>query len=158
MQAGPSGGGHDDDDDEGGGIFAKINITPLTDVFMVLLIILMVVSSAVVEEEKEEAYEKGLLAERALQVMTPDGAESAEALTIEDVVISVLPDGTVYVENDEIPRDLLQGKLTEIHGKDPKTRIVLRADRTANYELVMDVIAKCSNAGLTNIALASKDG
>jgi biopolymer transport protein ExbD len=158
MQAGPSGGGIDEDEDEGGGIFAEINITPLTDVFMVLLIILMVVSSAVVEEEKQDAYEKGLLAERALQVMTPDGAAAADEIVIEDVVLSVLPDGTVYIENDEVPRDLLEGKLSEIYGKDPKTRIVLRADKTADYALVMDVIAKCSNVGLNNIALASKDG
>ncbi len=159
MQAAPSSSSHeDDDDDEGGGIFAEINITPLTDVFMVLLIIMMVVSSSIVEDEKESAYEKGLLAERALQVMTPDGAEGAEAMIPDDIIISVLPDGTVFIENDEIPRDALDGKLAEIFGMDPKTRIVLRADKTADYELVMDVIARCSNAGLKNIALASKDG
>ena len=121
-------------------------------------IIMMVISSSIVEDEKESSYEKGLLAERALQVMTPDGAEGAEALIPDDIVISVLPDGTVFIENDEIPRDALDGKLAEIFGMDPKTRIVLRADKTADYELVMDVIARCSNAGLKNIALASKDG
>jgi biopolymer transport protein ExbD len=38
------------DDDGGGsdGVFAEINITPLTDIFLVLLIIFMVTSSVIV--------------------------------------------------------------------------------------------------------------
>ena len=50
AMGGPSGGGSKDDDlglDEGGG-FNDINITPLTDIFLVLLIIFMVTSSVIV--------------------------------------------------------------------------------------------------------------
>ena len=39
------------DDDEGGdGVFAEINITPLTDLFLVLLIIFMVTSTVIVQQ------------------------------------------------------------------------------------------------------------
>jgi biopolymer transport protein ExbD len=34
---------------EGGGVFADINITPLTDIFLVLLIIFMVTTSVTIE-------------------------------------------------------------------------------------------------------------
>ena len=51
MQSTPGSSEHDDGE---GGLFAEINITPLTDVFLVLLIIMMVVSASVIEEEKEE--------------------------------------------------------------------------------------------------------
>lgn len=145
-----------DDHDDEGGFFAEINITPLTDVFLVLLIILMVVSSSVIEQEKEAAYQKGLLAERALQVMTPEGAGNDD-LVPEDVLVSVLPDGTVYVENDEVARGDLDARLAEVKARNPLTRIVLRGDQKASYDLIMDVIARCSRAGLTNIALASRD-
>ena len=37
------------DDDAGGGLFSEINITPLTDIFLVLLIIFMVTSVAMVD-------------------------------------------------------------------------------------------------------------
>src|SRR5260221_6036659 len=40
--SGPHGG-------EGGGVFADINITPLTDIFLVLLIIFMVTTSVTIE-------------------------------------------------------------------------------------------------------------
>ncbi|MEI8257339.1 MAG: FKBP-type peptidyl-prolyl cis-trans isomerase, partial [Deltaproteobacteria bacterium] len=42
---------HDDhDDDEGPAVFGEINITPLTDIFLVLLIIFMVTSTTLVEQ------------------------------------------------------------------------------------------------------------
>ncbi len=148
--------GHGDPFEDGGAFFAEINITPLTDVFLVLLIILMVVSSSVIEDEKQAAYEKGILAERALQVMTPEGAGS-EDLVPEDVVISVLPDRTVFVENDEVPLGSLDSRLTELGSSNPRPRIILRGDQSASYDVIMDILARCSRAGLTNIALASRD-
>ena len=154
MQATPgsSDGGHDEEE----AIFGEINITPLTDVFLVLLIILMVVSASVIEEEKERAYEKGLLAERALQVMTPSAGADSD-LVVEDLVISITPDRTIFIENDEVPIAELDGRLLTVQAANPATRIVLRGDREAPYEVVMDVIARCMNAGLGNIALASQD-
>jgi biopolymer transport protein ExbD len=46
MQGPPQTDGGEEED---AGLFAEINITPLTDVFLVLLIILMVVSSSMIE-------------------------------------------------------------------------------------------------------------
>ncbi len=144
---------HDDE----GGFFAEINITPLTDVFLVLLIILMVVSTSVIESEKEDAYEKGLLAERALQVMTPS-ADSESEIVAEDVVISVLPDRTIFIENEEVPIASFDVRLAALRQSNPSVRIVLRGDVNASYEVIMDVIARCSRSGLRNIALATRDG
>src|SRR3989442_5496565 len=48
--SGPRTHHHDDDGSEAGpAVFAEINITPLTDIFLVLLIIFMVTSTALVE-------------------------------------------------------------------------------------------------------------
>lgn len=152
MQAAPSSGG---DEDEEGGIFAEINITPLTDVFMVLLIIMMVVSSAVVEEEKEAAYEKAQLAEQAMQIMTPEGAGDSEVVP-DDVVVTVTPERVVFVNDKEVPTDKLDSRFREIATKDPRTRIILRGDKSADYEVIMDVITRLNGAGLGNIALASR--
>lgn len=165
MQAGPGsdgggseagGGGVLDAFEDEGGLFAEINITPLTDVFLVLLIILMVVSTSVIEEEKDRAYEKGLLAERALQVSTPEGAGDSD-LVPDDVAITVLPDRTVFIDDEEVALADLDGRLQAMHEAAPTTRIVLRADETAPYAVIMDVMARCTRAGLRNIALASRD-
>ena len=154
MQSTPGSSEYDDDDE--GGLFAEINITPLTDVFLVLLIIMMVVSASVIESEKEEAYEKGLLAERALQVMTPTSGADSD-LVPEDIIVSVLPDRTVFVENDEVALTDLNARLVSIKEANPATRIVLRGDVSASYEVIMDVISRCNECGLNNIALATRD-
>ncbi|HCH63015.1 MAG: hypothetical protein CL927_09490 [Deltaproteobacteria bacterium] len=153
MQAGPAGGGVDEEEEDG--IFAEINITPLTDVFMVLLIIMMVVSSAVVEEEKEAAYEKAQLAERAMQIMTPEGAGDLEVIP-EDVVVTVTPERVVFVNDHEVELSKLDAEFRSIAQKDPRTRIILRGDKSAEYEVIMDVITRLNSAGLGNIALASR--
>ena len=154
MQGPPQADGSEEDD---AGLFAEINITPLTDVFLVLLIILMVVSSSMIEDEKESAYTKGLLAERALQVMTPQGGGET-ALVPEDVTISVLPDRTLYVENDLVSAADLDARLAALQAANPTTRIVIRGDQAATYDVVMAVITACTRNGLQNIALASRDG
>ncbi len=151
MQAAPQDSGGDDDD----AIFAEINITPLTDVFLVLLIIFMVVSSSMVEAERQAAAAKELLSERALQVQTPQGTGETP-LVPKDIVISVLPDGTLFVEADQITLDQLDGKLAEIKRGAASTRVVIRGDQTATYELIMKVISKAREAGLTDVALASR--
>ena len=154
MQGAPQdrdGGGADEDD----AIFAEINITPLTDVFLVLLIIFMVVSSSMVEAEKQAAAAKGLLSERALQVQTPQGTGETP-LVPKDIVISVLPDGTLFVEDDQITIDQLDLKLAEIKRGAASTRVVIRGDQTATYELIMKVISKAREAGLSDVALASR--
>ena len=144
-------GGLDEDD----AIFAEINITPLTDVFLVLLIIFMVVSSSMVEAEKQAAAAKGLLSERALQVQTPQGTGETP-LVPKDIVISVLPDGTLFIEEDQVSIDQLDGKLAEIKRGAASTRVVIRGDQAATYDLIMKVISKAREAGLSDVALASR--
>ena len=99
---------------------------------------------------------QGLLAERALQVMTPTGSADND-LVAEDIVISILPDRTIFLENDEIPISELTDRLATIKEETPTARIVLRGDVSASYEIVMDVIVRCNESGLNNIALATRD-
>lgn len=152
MQAAPQGKGEEEEDDA---IFAEINITPLTDVFLVLLIIFMVVSSSMVEAEREAAAAKELLSERAMQIQTPQGTGETP-LVPKDIVISVAPDGTLFVEEEQVRVEDLDAKLAEIKRGATSTRVVIRGDQTATYELIMKVISKARDAGLTDVALASR--
>lgn len=152
MQAAPTGSDGENDDVA---IFTEINITPLTDVFLVLLIIFMVVASSVIEVERSSAATKGLLSERALQIQTPQGSGDT-ALVPKDIVISVKADGTLFVESEELNLDTLQAKLSEMKKGSTSTRVVIRGDEAASYQTVMQVIAKARSAGLSDVALASR--
>ena len=75
----------------------------------------------------------------------------------EDLVISVLPDRTVFIEDDEVPLAELDARLAGIGKDSPLTRIILRGDQNATYGVIMDILTRCNRNGLMNIALASRD-
>ncbi len=153
MQSGPSPQVEDADDDTG--MFSEINITPLTDVFLVLLIIFMVVSSSMVEAEKQAAQAKNLVSERALSVLTPEGTGESPLIP-KDIVISVTPDGTIYLEGDTFPIAELAERLRKVEKGAAATRVVVRGDQEAQYKLVWQVIRAAQAAGFPDVALASR--
>ncbi len=82
----PQGG--DEELEGGGGIFAEINITPLTDIFLVLLIIFMVTTTAIAEQGGQNG---------GLKVSLPRAGKSAPAAEVHDLAIAVLEDGRTVV-------------------------------------------------------------
>jgi biopolymer transport protein ExbD len=136
-------------------IFADINITPLTDVFLVLLIIFMVVSSSIVEEERESSTGKKKLDESALQVKTPQGTGTSVVMA-QDVVITVLADGTVTMEGASFPFGELKGHLLARTKEEPPPRVVVRGDEQAVYKLVWEVMSVARAAGYPDVALAAR--
>ncbi len=154
MQSGPQSTA-DDVDDDAGAMFAEINITPLTDVFLVLLIIFMVVSSSMVEAEKQAAQAKNLVSERALSVLTPQGTGDSPLIP-KDVVVSVTPDGTIFLEGDTFPIAELAERLRTVERGTAATRVVVRGDQEAQYKLVWQVIRASQAAGFEDVALASR--
>jgi biopolymer transport protein ExbD len=153
MQSGPNNSGDDSGEE---GIFAEINVTPLTDVFLVLLIIFMLVASSMVEAERAVATAKGIVSERAMEIQTPKGSGES-ALVPKDIVISILPDGTVFLEEQQLAVSQLAPKLVELKAQNPGgARVVIRGDQKAEYQLIMEVISQARMAGLTDVALASR--
>lgn len=142
-------------EEEDAPMFSEINITPLTDVFLVLLIIFMVVSSSMVEAEKQAAQTKELLSERALTVMTPEGAGDSP-LVPKDIVISVAPDGTVILEGETLQMAQLKERLLAQPKGQTGTRIVVRGDQEAQYKLIWQVIRTAQECGFNDVAIASR--
>ena len=144
-------------DGEDVGMFNEINITPLTDVFLVLLIIFMLVSSSMVEAEKQATQAKNLLSERALSVLTPEGTGDS-MLIPKDIVVSVTPDGTIFLEGDTFQIAELPQRLKAVERGATATRVVVRGDQEAQYKLVWQVIRAAQGAGFDDVALASRSG
>ncbi|MBN1336354.1 MAG: biopolymer transporter ExbD [Deltaproteobacteria bacterium] len=139
-------------------ILSEINVTPLTDVFLVLLIIFMVGASTAVDlERRNAALTKGRLHERALQVTTPEGAGD-QALIPKDIVVSILPDGTLFVNAEQVPYDALRDRLRAEKESSLSARVVVRGDEAASYRLIMDAINAARSVGLKDVALSTRTG
>src|SRR5271155_1840548 len=86
---------------EGANVNSDINVTPMVDVMLVLLIIFMVITPML---------QKGISVDMA-KVNNPTPMQDADK---EDaLLVSVLPDGTVYFGADKIPVDTLTGKVKD---------------------------------------------
>lgn len=118
---------------------AEINITPLTDVFLVLLIIFMVSAP--------------LIMKSGLKIKIPS-SHALPALTERDVIVKVTSDQRYFVNDIETPRGRLADYLKELklEGK----VVVVEADRTLSHGLVVGVLDLAKAAGAEKLAIATE--
>ena len=127
-----------EDTDEG--IVAEINITPLTDVFLVLLIIFMITSSVISQQGK--------------QVNLPEGHVSDT--TPEGVTVTLTADGSIQVNERVVSQAELPAALkAAIEASRDKT-VVLRGDREVILGQAVYVLDQAQLAGATGFALATQ--
>jgi len=147
--SGPTGGSDDLDAEGGGGIFAEINITPLTDIFLVLLIIFMVTTTAIAEAG---AGQSG-----GLQVTLPRAGKSAPTTTLHDIAIAVLQDGRTVVHGKVVTDDALAAILDEARSRNPDTMVLVQADEGVAHGKVVAVMDLARRHGLTRLAIATRE-
>jgi biopolymer transport protein ExbD len=130
--SGPSAGG--------GGVFWQINITPLTDIFLVLLIIFMITASISVES----AAHVGLpLAENT----SPEKR---------GVVVTYTADHEIFVNSKDIPASELESSLREALARiDPKV-VIFQGDRKVLLGDMVKILKVAKAAGADQIAIAAK--
>jgi biopolymer transport protein ExbD len=128
------------DEATGDDIVAEINITPLTDIFLVLLIIFMVTTSVISSQGKNVD-----LPSAAVAAQTPAGV-TVTLTAGEEVAI----DGTV-VKDDQI-QPALKAALAKAKDK----VVVLRGDRQVVLGRAVTILDMAQEAGATGIALATK--
>jgi biopolymer transport protein ExbD len=122
------------------GVVAEINITPLTDVFLVLLIIFMVTTSVVANQSK--------------QVDLPGAAVSET--TPEGVTVTVLQDGSMLVNDVPTSDAELFKKLESALSATREKLVILRGDKNVLLGKAVTILDLAQQAGATGIALATK--
>ena len=134
-----------DSDDGTEGIFADINITPLTDIFLVLLIIFMVTSSVQVESASKAG----------LKVNLPKGTTKEIDPGAKSLTISISKQNEILVEGQPVKDDDLKNLFTSAVAKDPQTQVVIMADQGVTHGTVVRVMELAKNSGLVRLAIAT---
>ncbi|MBW2394444.1 MAG: biopolymer transporter ExbD [Deltaproteobacteria bacterium] len=129
------------EDDDAGGIVAEINITPLTDVFLVLLIIFMVTSSVIANTGK--------------QVNLPEASVST-ATDKQAVTVTITEAGEVQVNGKSVPYDQLGAHLKVALDAAEQKTVILRGDRTVILEKAVYVLDQAQLNGAKGFALATR--
>jgi biopolymer transport protein ExbD len=146
----------------GGGIFSEINITPLTDVFLVMVIIFMVSALAVqaeAQEEKkrtDEVVEEVEAAKRSgLKVTLPSGAAQEIDVNKESLVLLIPTEGDIMVSGRVIKDEDMDNLFLAAFTKDKTTQVVLQADKGVAHGRVVNVMERAKAAGLTKLAIGT---
>ncbi|HWP57133.1 MAG TPA: biopolymer transporter ExbD [Candidatus Acidoferrales bacterium] len=124
----------------GDDIVAEINITPLTDIFLVLLIIFMITSSAIVESGGKVNLPKA-----AQTQSEPRG-----------VVVTLTPKREIFVNQRRVAEPELARVLSEAFGGAPEKIVILRGDREVALGDVVKVLSLVKQAGASEIAIAAE--
>src|SRR5262249_3787113 len=136
-----------------GGIFAEINITPLTDIFLVLLIIFMVTSS-VMAEAGARAGVKVNLPPGSTREITPGSTRGTTAGS-SAATGAITTDGRIVVDGKAVDPDTLKGIFDKAKAKDPDTQVVVQADEATHHGRVVAVMELAKTAGLHRLAIAT---
>ena len=131
-----------------GAIFADINITPLTDIFLVLLIIFMVSSSVIVESASRTG----------VKVNLPKGATKEIDPGAKSLVVSVLTTGEILVNGQRVQMGDMQKLFTSAFAKDPSTQVIIEADEGVKHGTVVMIMNAAKQVGLSRLAIATKGG
>jgi biopolymer transport protein ExbD len=128
------------DEESDGEIVAEINITPLTDVFLVLLIIFMVTSSVIANTGKN--------------VKLPE-AQQASATPPKAVNVTISTDGSIQVDGAAVKREALRAALEAALAKTEEKQVILRGDKDIVYGEAVYVLDQAQLAGAEGFALAT---
>ena len=142
LGGGKSGGENGDEEAE---IMAEINITPLTDIFLVLLIIFMVTSSA--------------LTNNGVDVNLPAASPQTSQAQPEGIVVSLLPRGRMAINGLNIdPGDYgtLEASMKKAFAMTKSRLVILEGDRESFLGSAIEVMDASRRAGAEKFAIATK--
>ena len=122
------------------GLMAEINITPLTDIFLVLLIIFMITTSAMVES--------------AAKVNLPKASQTVQEAR--GLTVSITADNKIFVNQMQVDRSQLEPTLRDLLADDPKKLVILQGDQSVMLGEAVHVMDLAKRAGAQAISIAAQ--
>ena len=120
---------------------SQINVTPLVDVMLVLLVVFMITAP---------------LLTVGVPIDLPKTAASRIVGQDEPLVVSLAPNGKIYLQDVELALDELIPRLIAITENRREARVFLRGDRAIPYGQVMVVMGAMNQAGFNKVALLTE--
>lgn len=121
--------------------FNEINITPLTDIFLVLLIIMMVVAPSFQSVDNN--------------IVLPS---INSGLTIEEkkATVTITKDGDIFLNGEKVTEASLEGGLAKIKDELTEKQVVVKADEHAKSSEILKIMRAAQNAGYEKLTVAGE--
>jgi biopolymer transport protein TolR len=121
-------------------IMSEINITPLTDIFLVLLIIFMITSSAIIESGGKVNLPKAVTTQSE-----PRGT-----------TVTLAPNREIFVNQKKVSEANLESVLRDTLNAGPDKIVILRGDKDVLLGEAVRVLSIVKRAGASEIAIAAE--
>jgi biopolymer transport protein ExbD len=118
-------------------LIAEINITPFTDVVLVLLIIFMIATPFIYQS--------------SMKVQLPQASKSKEVSR--DIIININARGEVFLEDKKLDLETLKYRLRAIVRSKPDTSVIINGDKNVKYDSVIQVMDVLTRSGVKNPGL-----
>ena len=124
-----------------GKLFTEINITPLTDIFLVLLIIMMVIAPSFQSMDNN--------------ISVPE-INSGISVEQKNATISITKEGAYYINGKSISPEVLVKELEQLKPTLEKKEVVVKADKDTKSREIMNVMNSAQNAGYEKLIVAGE--
>lgn len=118
--------------------FNEINITPLTDIFLVLLIIMMVIAP--------------LLDQQGLNLTVPENVKAENVKEAKTINFVITNDDRFMLDGQEISSDQLESIISQ-QAKTLTDGVLIQSDPDSTHGAIVKLMDSARNAGVTNISV-----
>jgi biopolymer transport protein ExbD/biopolymer transport protein TolR len=126
---------------EKGKLFTEINITPLTDIFLVLLIIMMVIAPSFQSMDN------------AIQI--PE-INSGVAIEQQNATVSITKEGLMFINGRQIDSSTLTKELEDLKPSLEKPEVVVKADSSVKSSEILKVMNAAQDAEYKKLVVAGE--
>lgn len=119
----------------------EINITPFTDVILVLLVIFMIATP--------------LLSQSGVKVRMPKRQASKPVVSKPPVSIGITRNGVIYLEKEPVTSEELKERMSAFYTKDNSVAVILDIDKSAQFKNISEVLNILNELGISNINIAT---
>ena len=120
---------------------ARLEIVPMIDIMMFLLVFFVMIALRMIPD--------------AGVTMQLPGAATATQMPATQVVIAIDASDVIHIQDQTYSLDALQSYLAGVK-QNHVTNVVIAADKTINFQQVMDVMDTVRKTGITDVGLATK--
>jgi biopolymer transport protein ExbD len=121
--------------------YDDINITPMLDLAYVLLVIFIIMTTAAVQ---------------GVKVDLPKASAAQNLAQPKTKVIALTNQGQVLLDAVPVSLPELEHKLRDLKAITPDLPVILKGDRTVQYEKIMQILDICGRVGINSIGLVSQ--
>ncbi len=123
-------------------LIAEINITPFTDVILVLLIIFMITTPLILQSN--------------IRVNLPSSSTGQPLEETRQISVMVTNEGLIYLDNKPTSKKTLRADVARLHQANPNLEVVLFSDRMVRFKDLVALLDIFNDLGIKNLNIATK--